>query len=311
MKTYDGNDLNFLYLEALSDSLKISSPNSSRSGIVYDLGPAVFQLPSDKLNLITLNRRALNPFFAIAEAAWVIGGFNDLAYLDYYIKTYGDFSDDGKTLNGAYGYRLRQQYGFDQIDFAIEELKTNPQSRRCVLSMYSPSDLINTKSKDIPCNTSVMLKIRNGELDLTVINRSNDIYWGVPYNFFVFQVLHYYMASRIDIKVGTQRHFTDSLHLYEKDLSNIKSIINNNNAGVTLTQSMNIELIDGILNNIAAINQRNFTDITNTHVNRLLSNYSKYKSEGDLFALNETTNNTTLDFLVSDWSRKYIGNSIC
>mgnify|MGYP004445482647 FL=1 len=55
MKIYDGNDLNCLYLEALSDSLKISSPNSSRSGIVYDLGPAVFQLPSDKLNLITLN----------------------------------------------------------------------------------------------------------------------------------------------------------------------------------------------------------------------------------------------------------------
>lgn len=74
---------------------------------------------------------------------------------------------------------------------------------------------------------------------------------------------------------------------------------------------MNIELIDGILNNITAINQRNFTHVTNTHINRLLSNYSKYKSEGDLFALNETTNNTTLDFLVSDWSRKYIGNSIC
>nr|HCI8835506.1 thymidylate synthase [Klebsiella michiganensis] len=258
MKIYDGNDLNYLYLDALSDSLKISSPNSSRSGIVYDIGPAVFQLPSDKLNLITLNTRALNPFFAIAEAAWVIGGFNDLAYLDYYIKTYGDFSDDGKTLNGAYGYRLRQQYGFDQIDFAIEELKTNPNSRRCVLSMFSPSDLINTKSKDIPCNISVMLKIRNGELDLTVINRSNDIYWGVPYNFFVFQVLHYYIASRVNIKVGTQRHFTDSLHLYEKDISSIKSIIKNNDSGVALTQSMNVELIDGILNNIAAINQRNF-----------------------------------------------------
>lgn len=306
MKIYEGDDLNYLYLEMLSDSLKTNSPTSSRAGVVYDLGPTVFQLPSDKLNLITLNKRALNPFFAIAEAAWVIGGLNDLEHLNYYIKTYGDFSDDGKTLNGAYGYRLRKQYGFDQIDFAIEELKTNPESRRCVLSMFSTSDLINTGSKDIPCNTSIMLKIRSGKLDLTVINRSNDIYWGLPYNFFVFQVLHYYVASRINVKVGTQRHFTDSLHLYEKDINNIESIMKNNKAEVYLTQCKCIELINGILNNIDNINQRSFSHITNTHINRLLSNYEKYKTKSEPSVLNRTTENTTLDFLVSDWSRKFL-----
>jgi len=93
--------------------------------------------------------------------------------------------------------------------------------------MYSPEDLL-SNSKDIPCNTTIYLKIRNTKLDITILNRSNDLFLGVPYNVFVFYLLQVYIASAVDCKIGTQTHYTDSLHLYEKHFHKVEKIIKNN-----------------------------------------------------------------------------------
>ena len=93
--------------------------------------------------------------------------------------------------------------------------------------MYSPDDL-NKNSKDIPCNTTIYLKIKDNKLDITILNRSNDLYLGVPYNVFVFYLLQLYIAEKVNSDIGTQTHFTDSLHLYTKDLEKVEKIINSN-----------------------------------------------------------------------------------
>jgi thymidylate synthase len=305
VKLYQGDSCNNLYIQALKDCLAVTSPTPSRVGFVYDLGPAVFELEPGKLNLLTLKNRALNPFFAIAEAAWVIGGLNRLDTLNYYLKSYDDFSDDGMTLNGAYGFRLRQHFGYDQLEVAIDELKNSSSSRRCVLSMYAPEDLKNGASKDIPCNTSVMLKIRNGALDLTVTNRSNDIHLGVPYNLFVFQVLHCYLASKIGVEIGYQRHFTDSLHLYERNMSETKEVLNSVEGYSKQFTFNSLKLVNMVLKEISNINQRDFKSIEEKPLREAMMMYEAYRTHVDGQSFEKDTGDELLNFLINDWSVKY------
>lgn len=139
--------------------------------------------------------RDANPFFHLYEALWMLTGRNDAEPLAYYASRMKTYSDDGKTLNGAYGYRWRHakyerdDHGMydtgsstdrvDQLDILVQHLKADPTSRRAVLTMwnveddllkiganpdrsgnfYNP-DLKFPPSKDVCCNLNVMFSIR-------------------------------------------------------------------------------------------------------------------------------------------------------
>ncbi|MCA4158017.1 thymidylate synthase [Priestia megaterium] len=229
MITITGNNFSEIYLKLLSEAIsKEIKITDSRNGPVKDLGPAYFEVTNkDLLRLPILEKRALNPFFALTEFSWMISGSNDLGPLNYFVRDFNEFSDDGSTLNGAYGYRLRNLHGVDQLEKAIKILKEDKFTRRVVLTMWHVDDL-GSISKDIPCNVSLMFKIRNNLLDMTVINRSNDLFLGVPYNVVIFYLLQCYIAKKLGCKVGVQRHFTDSLHLYSKHLQRVQTIVENN-----------------------------------------------------------------------------------
>src|SRR3990167_2420988 len=91
--------------------------------------------------------RKLNPWLALSEFLWMLAGRNDLAALKPYNKRIDQFSDDGKTLYGAYGYRIAQQ-----IPQLLERLQKEPADRRAVLQIWNSHDLI-AQTKDPPCNT--------------------------------------------------------------------------------------------------------------------------------------------------------------
>lgn len=223
-----GSNPSLLYYDALDLAYVSKAAFSiSRCGLVKDLGPAVIELTGQHSRLLYLRERGFNPFFALIEAAWMLSGSNALSPLTYVLKNYSRFSDDGLTLNGAYGFRLRHSLGFDQIKRSIDVLRNNPSSRRVVLQIWSGLDL-GHESNDIPCNISVMLKLRRNNLDITVINRSNDLFTGVPYNLFVFHALQIYIARELGVEPGFQRHFTDSLHIYESDLQDIERVLARN-----------------------------------------------------------------------------------
>lgn len=232
MNFYSGDSFNQIYFQMLSDAYYSNiSLTSSRNGDVKDLGRSVYQIKNDKFRLCFIKERKINLFFVFAEFSWIISGSNKLEELEYFISSYNKFSDDGLTLNGAYGYRLRKYFQKDQIGQAIKLLKQDNDTRRVVLTMYSPEDLFKT-SKDIPCNTTIYLKIRNNQLDITILNRSNDLYLGVPYNVFVFYLLQAYIAHNIGCDIGVQTHYTDSLHLYQENKNSVKNIIDNNSIEV-------------------------------------------------------------------------------
>ena len=71
----------------------------------------------------------INLPFALAETIWILSGSNELAMLQYYNSNYKTFSNDGQTLHGAYGFRLRHASGYiDQLEEVIDKLKADPFS---------------------------------------------------------------------------------------------------------------------------------------------------------------------------------------
>jgi thymidylate synthase len=183
-------------------------------------------------------RRDANPFFHLFESMWMLAGRNDLAPLLYYVSTFGDFSDDGRTLNGAYGYRWRHK-GEDQLEVLIKHLKDNPDSRRAILQMWNVEDdlLKIDSSKDVCCNLSCCFSIRTEDkgfddsgkhifmdfLDMTVFNRSNDLIWGTfGANAVHFSFLQEYMARKLEVHVGVYHQLSNNLHVYTDTNSGFK-----------------------------------------------------------------------------------------
>ena len=192
----------------------------SRNGpVIVSPSPVmtVYSNPWEKV--LFWSDRDANPFFHLMESIWMLAGQRDVEWLTQFNSRMKTFSDDGKTLNGAYGWRWRHQFGFDQLDSICKLLTKAPSSRRAVLAMWDASaDLIafeEGSSKDLPCNTHIYLGIVNGALDLTVMCRSNDAIWGAyGTNSVHFAILQEYLAAQLCVKVGSLYQFSNNFHAY-------------------------------------------------------------------------------------------------
>ena len=170
---------------------------------------------------------AMNPAFAIAEVIWILCGRNDSYFLNHWNRQLSKYAGNGTTYTGAYGFRLRSHFGIDQIARAYHALANNSQGRQVVLQMWDPAhDFPNQQGqpqhRDIPCNTGAYLKIRNNKLEWMQLNRSNDMYLGVPHNFIQFTTIQEVIAGWLGVDVGRYHHLSDSLHIYMRDIEKLK-----------------------------------------------------------------------------------------
>lgn len=221
----------------------------SRDGNVKEVLDFKTQITNPYRRCVGGYERNINIFFLLAEAIWIAVGRKDVDFLTLFNKKMIDFSDDGRTFHAPYGYRLRHwgirtedsfvndnlnaSKGYDQVIDSIKMLSDNPNTRQVVMSIWNPSFDLGYKSKDIPCNDIVMLKVRDGKLITTVQNRSNDLHWGLPTNIFQFSFLTELMASSLGIELGTQTHNSQSLHIYEWNeiAKKMSSLVNETNQG--------------------------------------------------------------------------------
>lgn len=221
--------------EVLQEIVNNGVFRDSRAGSVKELSqPTTILWPNETPFISTDPIRDANPFFALFESVWMLQGRNDLAFLLHFNSTFGQFSDDGKEVRGsAYGKRWRSWFKLDETPPAtidqfpklIKELADNPLTRRAVLLMWDAQDL-NLDSKDVPCNTQIYFLVRNGRLDMTVTNRSNDAIYGLfGSNVVHFHILHSYITmllhaelrarkSEVVIPKGDYYQITNNLHAY-------------------------------------------------------------------------------------------------
>lgn len=227
MKVIEARNVNDAVAQAIPYLLSHGIREESRNGVVL-VAPTpvctIYQRPKERVLFSAL--RDANPFFHLMEALWMLDGRNDLAFPRTFNQRFGEYSDDGKTVWGAYGWRWKEFFGYDQIDLIVEELRRNPLSRRCVLSMWNAMPVQNRSlehdlhwamngGKDVPCNTNAYFDVRGGKLNMTVCNRSNDVIWGAyGANVVHFSILQEYMAARIGVEVGVYRQVSNNFHAY-------------------------------------------------------------------------------------------------
>ena len=208
--------------EALYEGLRYLSyfgiTQESRFGdVVVSPEPVttVYKQPRER---VLLNpKRDANPFFHFFESLWMLAGRNDVAYMEYILPSFKQFSDDGVTFHGAYGYRWRQHFDRDQLVEIVDILQKNKRDRRAVLGMWDPRVDLNAPGKDFPCNTNIYFSCINDTLDMTVCNRSNDIVWGAyGANAVHMSVLQEFVASVVGVPVGKYYQISNNYHAYTK-----------------------------------------------------------------------------------------------
>lgn len=200
---------------------------SSRNGRVVEFLNTQITLKNPVRREVLCPGRGANIFAQIAETCWVLSGRYDIEWLSAYLPRAKNFSDDGLTWRSGYGPRLRAYDGqFDQVQYVIDTLTSDPLSRQAVISIWDPRvDGTYDKVKDRACNTQLQFQSRLGQLHLTVTVRSNDVMWGWSgINAFEWSVLQEIVASLLGIQVGPLTFNIGNLHLYEHHWDKAKRI---------------------------------------------------------------------------------------
>lgn len=247
--------------EIISHIFNFGDVVESRNGDTLELLNFKTEITDPYKRCIGNNNRNSNVFFLLAESMWIWAGHKDVAFLEIFNEGMKNYSDDGESFHAPYGYRLRnwnhkscdinrEEYvtslPVDQIKECIEILHNNPLDRQAVASIWNPNLDLGTKSLDKPCNDLLMFKIRNGELHTTISNRSNDLVWGLCTNVFQFSFVSELMALCLEVKLGTQTHNSQSLHVYveNKDYKRIVESVNSKTNEQDLYDESSEECID-------------------------------------------------------------------
>lgn len=197
------------------------------------VSPSKGQIVEEFGNLLTLkNPRARlsrtetkgTVFSCLGEFLWYMSGSNSLEFIEYYIKGYEKYSDDGKTIFGAYGPRLFNKCGVDQIGYVLAKLKSNPASRKAVVQLFDADDVVE-HHEDVPCTCTIQFVVRSKKLHMHVNMRSNDAFKGLPHDVFSFTMLQELVARILGIGLGHYHHSVGSLHLYTDDIPKVDQFL--------------------------------------------------------------------------------------
>lgn len=191
----------------------------SRDGaVVAECLNAITVINDPTRNIVTSDDRRMPMRYAVGELLWYLSGSNRLKDISVFSKVWERMSDDGVTVNSAYGQRIFERFGFDQFEYVVETLTKSPFSRQAVIHIKDAQDYNEFPTKDVPCTVALQYLIRDWKLNATTYMRSNDLWTGFPYDVFAFTCFQILLAFRLGVGIGTYTHFAGSLHLYQRSL---------------------------------------------------------------------------------------------
>lgn len=187
----------------------------SRVGkVVGEIGNSHVVILDPREGFVQSKIRNLSVKYAIGELLWYLSGSNQLKDITPYASFWEKISDDGQTVNSAYGHRIQHSFGFDQYEYVKTLLQNDPFTRQAIIHIKEASC---EPTKDTPCTIALQYHLREGKLHTTTFMRSNDIWLGWPYDVFAFTSLQIKLAMELGVELGTYTHIAGSLHLYERD----------------------------------------------------------------------------------------------
>jgi thymidylate synthase len=174
----------------------------------YDLRERFPLLTTKKLHLKSI----------IYELLWFLRGDTNVRYLDEHgVTIWDEWADENGDLGRVYGAQWRNWRGangstIDQIGQVISEIKSNPSSRRLIVSAWNPAEIDEMALP--PCHLLFQFYVQNGELSCQLYQRSADLFLGVPFNVASYSLLTMMIAQVCRLRPGDFVHTFGDLHLY-------------------------------------------------------------------------------------------------
>ena len=191
----------------------------------FDLSEGFPMVTTKKLHLKSI----------IHELLWFLKGDTNIAYLqENGVKIWDAWADENGNLGPVYGHQWRNWNSeeIDQITELIETLKTNPNSRRMLISAWNPSvlpdttvsfseNVANGKAALPPCHAFFQFYVSNGKLSCQLYQRSADIFLGVPFNIASYALFTMMIAQVCGFEAGEFIHTFGDAHIYNNHIEQV------------------------------------------------------------------------------------------
>lgn len=165
-----------------------------------------------------LTTKKLHTKSIIYELLWFLKGDTNVRYLqEHGVRIWNEWADENGDLGPVYGHQWRSWPDYDggvidQIEYVVNQIKTNPNSRRMIVSAWNVAEV--NKMALPPCHTLFQFYVANGKLSLQLYQRSADTFLGVPFNIASYALLTMMMAQVTGLEPGEFVHTTGDTHLY-------------------------------------------------------------------------------------------------
>ena len=162
----------------------------------------------------------------IHELLWFLNGDTNVKYLnDHGVRIWNEWADKDGDLGHIYGYQWRSWPDYrgghiDQISEIVKTIKTNPDSRRIIVSSWNVADLPNMNLP--PCHAFFQFYVADGKLSLQLYQRSADVFLGVPFNIASYALLLKMMAQVTGLQEGDFVHTFGDAHIYLNHLEQVE-----------------------------------------------------------------------------------------
>ena len=201
-----------LYWRIIRDGVDFAGTKALFNAGFYIENPALNDIKDSKVN------RNWSVEYAEAEWQWYLSGDPSIEKLG---EIYGKVPAIWKRMADKFGY-VNSNYGYqwkrnDQLDLVINMLKANPETRQAAISIYDGKEM-QDYSYDTPCTYAVQFTILNHKLNMSVVMRSNDLWYGFSNDQYQFSNIQKLVAHETGYDVGIYYHFAHNLHLYNDKL---------------------------------------------------------------------------------------------
>jgi len=214
------------YLSLIAEILKKGKHKPTR-GIVGIKSIFGYQMKFDLRYGFPLLTTKKMPFTLLMhELLWFVSGSSNIKYLqDHNIRYWDEFADKDLNLGPVYGVQWRRwkdQNGneIDQLQWAIDQIKTNPNSKGIIVSAWNVADLEEMRLP--PCHTMFQFDVTKGKLSMQLYQRSSDVFLGLPFNIAQYALLLKMVAHITGLEARELTVSIGNAHLYENHLEAAK-----------------------------------------------------------------------------------------
>ena len=214
-----------VYLDLLTHVMKNGAEKSDRTGtgtrsvfgaqMRFDLNAGFPLVTTKKLHLRSI----------IHELLWFLKGETNIAYLrENKVSIWDEWADANGELGPVYGKQWRSWQcpdgsTVDQIQWLVDEIKRNPDSRRLIVNAWNVADL--PKMALMPCHAIFQFYVANGKLSCQLYQRSADLFLGVPFNIASYALLTHMIAQVCGLGVGDFVHTLGDAHIYSNHFDQV------------------------------------------------------------------------------------------